>query len=198
MNLWTTLVLVIAFAAPALAHRIELAASSKQCFYEVLNPEDRITVTYEVGGASGGGGLEIDFWVTDPTGNTIFRNDRKAQGSFSAAAVSHGRYTYCFGNEFTSYHGKTVSFHTHGLRYGGEDERMQPIEQEIRNLASSLQLVKDEQAYLVVRERTHRNTCESTNARVKWWAFAQIAILLSVCGWNVHYLKSWFEVKRVL
>lgn len=33
---------------------------------------------------------------------------------------------------------------------------------------------------------------------MKWWAVLQIVLLLAVCGWNVHYLKSWFEVKRVL
>lgn len=36
------------------------------------------------------------------------------------------------------------------------------------------------------------------NSRVKWWAIVQTVILFSLCAWNVHYLKSWFEVKRVL
>lgn len=45
-----------------------------------------------------------------------------------------------------------------------------------------------------------RTTSELTpqNSRVKWWAVAQIGLLLAMCAWNVHYLKSWFEVKRVL
>lgn len=118
----------------------------------------------------------------------------------------------------------------------GDDEQIAPVEQEVRDLSAGLQLVKDEQAYLVVRERVHRDSafshfltainslyptphatserltvhsfhssgcfyviaCESTNSRVKWWSIAQIVILLGVCGWNIHYLKSWFEVKRVL
>lgn len=45
---------------------------------------------------------------------------------------------------------------------------------------------------------TDTAACESTNSRVKWWAIVQIVIVVSVCLWNVHYLKSWFEVKRVL
>ncbi len=36
------------------------------------------------------------------------------------------------------------------------------------------------------------------NSRVKWWAIVQTVILFSLCAWNVHYLKGWFEVKRVL
>lgn len=46
----------------------------------------------------------------------------------------------------------------HGVLYVENDEFTAPVEQEIRDLSSGLQLVKDEQSYLVVRERTHRNS----------------------------------------
>jgi hypothetical protein len=42
--------------------------------------------------------------------------------------------------------------------YVGDEEKIAPVEREIRELSSTLQLVKDEQAYLVVRERVHRNS----------------------------------------
>jgi hypothetical protein len=64
-----------------------------------------------------------------------------------------------------------------------------PIEREIRSLASGLQSVKDEQEYIVVRERTHRNTAESTNSRVKWWSVLQSLVLFLVVGWQIYYLK---------
>jgi p24 family protein beta-1 len=64
-----------------------------------------------------------------------------------------------------------------------------PIEREIRALAQSLTSVKDEQEYIVVRERTHRNTAESTNSRVKWWSILQAVVLFSVVAWQVYYLK---------
>jgi len=168
--------------------------------------------------------------------------------------------------------------------YVGDDEQIAPVEQEIRDLSAGLQLVKDEQAYLVVRERVHRDSesllyvtrniltaaAESTvrspsclftllitfscpsfptlpspasdfymtqlllvsasllrsfvpsllrrplsffyhpstpfctsfspqqNSRIKYWAIVQIIILFGICALNVHVLKSWFEVKRVL
>lgn len=64
-----------------------------------------------------------------------------------------------------------------------------PIEREIRSLANGLTAVKDEQEYIVVRERTHRNTAESTNARVKWWSVLQALVLFSVVAWQIYYLK---------
>lgn len=64
-----------------------------------------------------------------------------------------------------------------------------PIEREIRQLSHGLQAVKDEQEYIVVRERTHRNTAESTNERVKWWSILQAVVLFAVVAWQVYYLK---------
>lgn len=77
--------------------------------------------------------------------------------------------------------------------------------------------MRDEQEYIVLRERTHRNTAESTNARVKWWSVLQGIVLFLVVAWQVYYLKvrmrksrrllihhtddglqSFFEVKRVI
>lgn len=55
------------------------------------------------------------------------------------------------------------SFNVHGVLYVGDDEQIAPVEQEIRDLSGGLQMVKDEQAYLVVRERVHRNS-ESSRA----------------------------------
>jgi hypothetical protein len=49
-------------------------------------------------------------------------------------------------------------FNVHGTIYLGDEEHIAPVEQAIRDLSSGLQMVKDEQAYLVVRERIHRNS----------------------------------------
>jgi hypothetical protein len=55
--------------------------------------------------------------------------------------------------------------------------------------------VKDEQGYIVVRERTHRNTAESTNSRVKWWSLFQIMILAAEGVFQVWWIKRFFEVR---
>jgi len=55
--------------------------------------------------------------------------------------------------------------------------------------------VKDEQSYIVIRERTHRNTAESTNSRVKWWSIFQMCVLLAEGIFQVWWLKRFFEVR---
>jgi len=156
-----------------------------------------MTVTYQVGG---GGHLDIDFWIADPDGGAIRKNIRFSTGTVSITATKDGRHEYCFSNQMSTIADKIVSFNVHGVVYVGDDatDVVAPIEREIRTLAHGLTSVKDEQEYIVIRERTHRNTAESTNGRVKWWSILQTAVLFSVVAWQVYYLKSFFEVKRVI
>ncbi|EIW76157.1 COPII-coated vesicle protein [Coniophora puteana RWD-64-598 SS2] len=177
------------------AHMIEVAASKKECFFEDLHENDQMTVTYQVGD---GGHLDIDFTLTDPENVQLAKHDKQNTGSASFAASKDGRYEYCFSNEMSSVADKWVSFNVHGIIYVAEDEVVAPVEREIRNLAIGLTSVKDEQEYIVVRERRHRDTAESTNDRVKWWSVMQTVVLFSVVAWQVYYLKSFFEVKRII
>lgn len=64
----------------------------------------------------------------------------------------------------------------------------------MRRLSDALAQVKDEQSYIVLRERVHRNTAESTNARVKWWSMFQLAVLIGEGIFQVWWLKRFFEV----
>ncbi|KAL2884847.1 Endosomal protein P24B [Ceratocystis lukuohia] len=68
----------------------------------------------------------------------------------------------------------------------------------VRHLSELLAQVKDEQSYIVVRERTHRNTAESTNARVKWWNLFVIVVVVGESLFQVWWLRRFFEVKRVV
>lgn len=128
-----------------------------------------------------------------------------------------GRYTYCFSNEAWSANTKEVSFNVHGIVYVPESEATQdPLEREgepqqatptldlntdhrflllVKQLSELLTAVKDEQSYIVMRERTHRNTAESTNARVKWWSVFQMGVLIGEGIFQVWWLKRFFEVK---
>ncbi|SPO25568.1 related to EMP24 protein precursor [Ustilago trichophora] len=194
---WAFAILLILTLAPnpSTAHMIELGPHSSECFFEDLHNGDQMTLTYQVGG---GGHLDIDVALYDPKHRPLFKQDRKDTGTYSFTAQDDGRYSYCFSNEFSSVSDKTVSFNVHGIIYVPDEGDMLPIEREIRDLAAGLQAVKDEQEYLVIRERVHRNTAESTNTRVKWWSIIQGFILVVVCSCQVYFVKRHFEVKRVV
>jgi len=172
---------------------VEVKAGTKECFFEDLHINDKMTVTYQVGD---GGNLDIDFWLGDPVGVALHKDLLSTTGTASVTVETDGRYTYCFSNEMSTLADKLVSFNVHGIIYVQDDGTIAPIEREVRDLASGLQAVKDEQEYIVVRERRHRDTAESTNSRVVWWSIFQGIVLFSVCAWQIYYLQSFFEVKR--
>ncbi|KAK4052867.1 p24 complex component [Microbotryomycetes sp. JL221] len=187
-------VVVVLCARTSSAHTIDLGAGARECFFEDLHAEDKMTVTYQV---AGGGHLDIDFWLSGPPGDRVMYELRKKDtGTYSFTAEHDGRFTYCFSNEMSTVTGKTVSFNVHGVMYVEDDGHTAPIEKEIRALSAALEAVKDEQEYIVVRERLHRDTAESTNNRVKYWSIIQTVMLFAVCAWQVFYLKRFFEVKR--
>ena len=64
----------------------------------------------------------------------------------------------------------------------------------VKTLMELVTQVKDEQSYIVMRERTHRNTAESTNGRVKWWSIFQLGVLIGEGIFQVWWLKRFFEV----
>ncbi|KAG2178121.1 hypothetical protein INT43_003374 [Umbelopsis isabellina] len=146
-----------------------------------------------------GGNLDIDFWISDPAERVIKSGIRETTGTHEVIANLKGRYTYCFSNRMSSVSDKSVSFNVHDVQKQGADSvNVDPLEREIRELAESMSAVKDEQEYIVIRERQHRDTAESTNARVKWWSLGQLGLLVGVCFWQIFYLKRFFEVKRVV
>ncbi|MCJ1355913.1 MAG: p24 complex component [Icmadophila ericetorum] len=206
-----TALLLTTLLTTVLCHNIQLNAHSRECFHEQLRRDDKMTVTFQVGDREfgGSGNLEIDFWanppfssnaqIQDPSGSYTTHQRAVSSGDFSFDASLDGKYIYCFSNEHWSSNSKEVSFNVHGIVYIPESEvPSDPLDVEVRQLSELLAQVKDEQGYIVVRERTHRNTAESTNARVKWWSIFQLGVLVGEGIFQVWWLKRFFEVKRVV
>ncbi|KAF4781927.1 emp24/gp25L/p24 family/GOLD [Colletotrichum scovillei] len=195
------LLLAAGFVHSALAHNIQLPAHGRECFHESLHRDDKMTVTFQVGDREFGsaGNLDIDFWITNPQGQYETFDKSVSNGDFSFDAKHDGKYTYCFGNEHWGAHSKEVSFNVHGIVYVSEtDVPADPLEVEVKHLSELLAQVKDEQSYIVLRERTHRNTAESTNSRVKWWNLFVIGLVVGESVFQVWWLRRFFEVKRVV
>lgn len=152
--------------------------------------------------------------ITNPDASYETHQRSVSNGDHSFTAKHDGKYVYCFSNEHWSASSKDVSFNVHGIVYVPEAEApSDPLEAEgtvshilvcqptniislVRQLSELLAQVKDEQSYIVLRERTHRNTAESTNGRVKWWSIFQMIVLVAEGIFQVWWLKRFFEVGK--
>lgn len=57
-----------------------------------------------------GGHYDVDCFMKDPLGNTIYSETKKQYDSFTHKAEVKGVYQFCFSNEFSTFSHKTVYF----------------------------------------------------------------------------------------
>ncbi|KAL8779284.1 MAG: hypothetical protein Q9213_007016 [Squamulea squamosa] len=72
-------------------------------------------------------------------------------------------------------------------------EKLKPVETELRRIEELVSEVVAEMDYLRTREQKLRDTNESTNERVKWFAFGTMGMLVGLGAWQVVYLRAYFR-----
>ena len=72
-------------------------------------------------------------------------------------------------------------------------EKLKPMETELRRIEELIQEIVSEMDYLRTREQKLRDTNESTNERVKWFAFGTMGMLVGLGAWQVVYLRAYFR-----
>ncbi len=72
-------------------------------------------------------------------------------------------------------------------------EKLKPVETDLRRIEELVQEVVNEMDYLRTREQKLRDTNESTNERVKWFAFGTMGMLVGLGAWQIVYLRAYFR-----
>ena len=72
-------------------------------------------------------------------------------------------------------------------------EKLKPVETELRRIEELVGEIVVEMDYLRSREQKLRDTNESTNERVKWFAFGTMGMLVGLGAWQVVYLRAYFR-----
>ena len=88
----------------------------------------------------------------------------------------------------------------HAIDYANvaQKEKLSELQLRVRQLLDQVEQITKEQNYQRYREERFRQTSESTNQRVLWWALAQTGILLVMGAWQMRHLKSFFEAKKLV
>lgn len=77
-------------------------------------------------------------------------------------------------------------------------EKLKPVEAELRRISETAKEIVDEMDYLRSREMKLRDTNESTNERVKWFAFLSMGLLVALGVWQIVYLRAYFRSKHLI
>jgi len=78
------------------------------------------------------------------------------------------------------------------------EDKLKPVEAELRRIEETVGEIVTEMDYLRAREQKLRDTNESTNERVKWFALCTMGMLLGLGAWQVVYLRAYFRSKHLI
>lgn len=77
-------------------------------------------------------------------------------------------------------------------------EKLKPVEIELRRIEEVVSEIVNQMEYLRRREQKLRDTNESTNERVKYFAVAVMLTLVGLGAWQVFYLRAYFRSKHLI
>ncbi|KAK6500310.1 vesicle coat component [Arthrobotrys musiformis] len=214
MKFLSTLTLLSTTASLASALKFDLFAqnpgTNHRCIRNFAAKDTLVVVTAIIGGSKGDG-QKVNIHIKDAVGNE-YGKPKDVVGETRMAFTSHAdaAFDVCFENLATNYHrGATQLSRSVELDVDiGADardwsaiqaaEKLKPVEIELRRIEELVSEVVSEMEYLRTREQKLRDTNESTNERVKWFAFATISTLLGLGAWQVIYLRSYFRSKHLI
>lgn len=77
-------------------------------------------------------------------------------------------------------------------------EKLKPVEIELKRIEEVVGEIVTQMEYLRRREQKLRDTNESTNERVKWFAVTVMMTLIALGAWQVVYLRAYFRSKHLI
>eukprot|EP01100_Stratorugosa_tubuloviscum_P011667 TRINITY_DN524_c1_g1_i1.p1 TRINITY_DN524_c1_g1~~TRINITY_DN524_c1_g1_i1.p1 ORF type:complete len:201 (-),score=80.58 TRINITY_DN524_c1_g1_i1:110-712(-) len=197
LNLFCLIVLVLFSLCSCFIFDIE--PNQQECFYEEFQTDTTVTFTFQV---MLGGALDIDVHVTAPDSRTIYEGSRESEGRFSFTSYMNGVHQFCFSNFMSTVTRKSVNLVVEDEKVNigqfAKPDDLDPIENALLQLSNSLHNIQLENNRMRLREKAHRNTAESTNARVLWYSFAETLILIFLSIYQIYKLRSFFEVRKTV
>ncbi|KAG7009282.1 hypothetical protein G7Y79_00003g011500 [Physcia stellaris] len=148
--------------------------------------------------------------ISDAVGNE-YGKPKDLAGETRMAFTSHAdaAFDVCFENQLVG-HQAVMNPHRHielDIDIGADardwsaiqaQEKLKPVETELRRIEEMVSEIVNEMDYLRTREQKLRDTNESTNERVKWFAFGTMGMLVGLGAWQVIYLRAYFRSKHLI
>uniref|UniRef100_A0AAY4D0I4 GOLD domain-containing protein n=1 Tax=Denticeps clupeoides TaxID=299321 RepID=A0AAY4D0I4_9TELE len=215
---WSLLALVVArllLVTAAFSQSLDsdftftLPAGRKECFYQSMKRDASLEIEYQV---LDGAGLDVDFYLSSPSGHVVASDHRKSDGVHTVE-TEDGDYMFCFDNTFSTVSEKIVFFEL--ILDNMDDGQSEPedwkefvhgtdmLDMKMEDLMDTINSVKARlgkslqiQAVLRAFEARDRNLQESNYERVNMWSFTNMVVMVIVSGVQVYLLRSLFEDKR--
>ncbi|KXS94538.1 hypothetical protein AC578_7495, partial [Pseudocercospora eumusae] len=191
------------------AHPGHESALKERCIRNFVARDQLVVVTATVSGSKGDGQI-LNMHIKDAVGNDYAR-PRDVAGESRTAFTSHAdsAFDVCFENILSGRHaGNSPSRHVElDIDIGADakdwsaiqaGEKLKPVEAELQRISEVAIEIVQELDYLRGREMKLRDTNESTNERVKWFAIGTMGMLVALGVWQIVYLRAYFRSKHLI
>ena len=180
---------------------ITIPYGEEECVREMVSHGANIVGSFVV---ESGGYMEVDAVVTDAAGKALYEAQRRKEDHFQLVAADHGEYTLCFGNTKGDRSEKSVEFHLHTEEEQLVDDKMAKIEhveavnRRLLRLADNVYAFKQAYDIIEVESSVQEAAAESTERRLFWCSLVESVVLVCMNVWQIRYMLSFFEVKRIV
>ncbi|KAF2757697.1 hypothetical protein EJ05DRAFT_501221 [Pseudovirgaria hyperparasitica] len=204
----TALPLVTALKFDIKAHPGHESAKHERCIRNFVSREQLVVVTAIVSGHRGDG-QTLNMHIRDAVGNDYGKpKDVSGENRYAFTSHADAAFDVCFENIRSGGGSQFLSRHVElDIDIGADakdwsaiqaKEALKPLEADLQRIEENLAEIVHEMDYLRGREQKLRDTNESTNERVKWFAFATMGVLVSLGAWQVIYLRAYFRSKHLI
>ncbi|KAM3085836.1 vesicle coat component [Clarireedia jacksonii] len=183
---------------------------AERCIRNFVARDTLVVVTATIDGWKGDG-MQVDMHIKDAVGNEYGRpRDIVGEKRMAFTSLADASFDVCFENHFSG-SGRVNGHPSRHIELDidiGADakdwsavqatEKLKPVETELRRIEEMVQEIVAEMDYLRQREQKLRDTNESTNNRVKWFAFGTMGMLVSLGAWQIVYLRAYFRSKHLI
>ncbi|KAH8434925.1 emp24/gp25L/p24 family protein [Aspergillus melleus] len=185
-----------------------VSGKNERCIRNFAHKDQLVQVTAIVGGAKGDG-QKVNMEIKDSLGNEHGRpRDIIGETRQTFTPPADTSFDVCFENVLTTGRGGNlyrsieldVDIGADARDWSSiqQHEKLKPIETDLRRMEEMVAEVVSEMEYLRAREQKLRDTNESTNERVKWFAFGTMGMLVGLGAWQVVYLRAYFRSKHLI
>lgn len=183
-------------------------AKQQRCVRNFVAKEQLVVVTAILDGYRGDG-QRVDMHIRDAMGNDYHRpKDVVGENRYAFTSHEDSAFDVCFENTRTSASKSNNPRHVElDIDIGADakdwsaiqaSEKLKPVEMELRRIEETVAEIVTEMDYLRTREQKLRDTNESTNERVKWFALGTMGLLVGLGAWQVVYLRAYFRSKHLI
>eukprot|EP00049_Salpingoeca_infusionum_P004310 m.77143 g.77143 ORF g.77143 m.77143 type:complete len:210 (-) comp12503_c0_seq1:1767-2396(-) len=201
--LWACLVLCLAPCVSAIS--FGMSGTSTKCLHEDVEKDVLMVGEYQITGTDN---VVVTIKISDSQGHPVYRREDAEKGKFAFTSDDYDVFQICFYTEVQETGNPNskveisldikIGAEARNYEELGKAEKLKPMELQLRRLEDLSEAIVKSFATMREREHAHRDTNESTSEKMLHFSIFSMVCLLGLAGWQVWYLRRYFQRKKIL